>query len=143
LAFLGFAPLEKLEDAKGRVRKALSDSNSFPLKINQLGIFGDRKSPRILWADTLESKELQLVRSKVYSACVEAGFQLETRPFRPHITIARKWVGNEPFHEDLLHIWEELQPEPLVFEAKEIVLYQTHLQNTPKYEAKAVYPLIQ
>jgi 2'-5' RNA ligase len=142
LAFLGFSPLEKLEDAKERVKEALFDSNSFPLQINQLGIFGDRKSPRILWADTLESKELQSVRNKVYSACGEAGFQLETRPFRPHITIARKWVGDEPFQEDLLHIWEELQTEPLAFEAKDIVLYQTHLQNTPKYEAKAVFPLI-
>ncbi len=33
----------------------LRDSNVLELKINQLGIFGNQESPRIFWADTLES----------------------------------------------------------------------------------------
>ena len=142
LAFLGFAPLEKLQNAVKNVKESLNAVNAFQLKINRLGIFGRVDSPRVFWADTEESTELQLVWKKVFSACAEAGFQLETRPFRPHITIARKWVGDEPFHEGLLHKWEELQPEPLVFEALDVVLYQTHLQKTPKYEVKTVIPLV-
>ncbi len=27
--------------------------------------------------------------------CEENGFSLETRPYHPHITVARKWVGEE------------------------------------------------
>lgn len=142
LAFLGFAPLENLQKVEKNAREALMGENSFQLEINKLGIFGASQSPRIFWADTMESKELHLVRKKVFAACSEAGFQLETRPFRPHITLARKWVGEEPFHESLLHIWEELQPQPLVFEAKDVVLYQTHLEKTPKYEVKTVIPLV-
>jgi RNA 2',3'-cyclic 3'-phosphodiesterase len=141
LAFLGNAPVEKLSIAKENVQKGLHDSRFFDLKINQLGIFGNNQSPRIFWADTLNSTELDDVRNKVFHACNEAGFQLETRPFRPHITLARNWVGEKAFDKPMLDIWNELQPEPLAFKASEVVLYQTHLQKTPKYEVKAAFPL--
>jgi 2'-5' RNA ligase len=77
----------------------------------------------------------------VFSACEKSGFQLETRPFRPHITLARKWKGEQPFHNEMLQLWNEVQPTPLSFKASEVVLYQTNLTQTPKYEAIKIYPL--
>jgi RNA 2',3'-cyclic 3'-phosphodiesterase len=142
LAFLGHAPVEKLSIAKDNVQKGLLDTHALELKINQLGIFGNNASPRIFWADTLESPELDDVRNMVFNACKEAGFQLDTRPFRPHITLARKWAGENAFEMQLLDIWKELQPEPLSFIASEVVLYQTQFEKTPKYEAKTRFPLL-
>jgi RNA 2',3'-cyclic 3'-phosphodiesterase len=141
LAFLGDAPQGKLDQSVILVKQALKDDRSFTLKINKLGIFGKNDSPRIFWADTEESDELHLIRGKVFSACEQAGFSLETRPFRPHITLARKWSANQPFQKEWLDKWTELQPEPLSFSAHEVVLYQTHLSKTPKYEAISVFPL--
>jgi RNA 2',3'-cyclic 3'-phosphodiesterase len=111
------------------------------LEINKLGIFGKLDSPRIFWGDTKESNELQVVRRKVFTACLDAGFQLETRPFKPHITLARKWAGDKPFQKTLLDVWNDLQPEPLLFKVNEVVLYQTHLDKTPKYEEITIYKL--
>ncbi|WML25264.1 RNA 2',3'-cyclic phosphodiesterase [Neobacillus sp. OS1-33] len=142
LAFLGSAPPDKLKQAENQVQEALKDVQTFTLKINKLGFFGNVDSPRVFWADTEESKNLQSIRNKVFSACEEAGFQLETRPFRPHITLARKWKGEQPFQPELLGLWEEFQPVPLSFEAVEVVIYQTHLDKTPKYEAIKIYPLV-
>lgn len=141
LAFLGAASPEKLKSAVSNVKEALNNAKPFQLKINRLGFFGSSHSPRVFWADTEESNELNLLRNKVFSACEEAGFELETRPFRPHITLARKWIGEEAFQQTLLEIWNELQSEPLAFQANEVVLYQTHLHKTPKYEAIHVFPL--
>lgn len=141
LAFLGNAPLEKLSRAMEEVQGTLSGSKGFILEINKLGIFGKLDSPRIFWADTKESNDLHMVRKKVFTACLDAGFQLETRPFKPHITLARKWTGDKPFQKNLLDIWNELQPEPLLFKVSEVVLYQTHLDKTPKYEEKTIYKL--
>ncbi|CAH2717002.1 RNA 2',3'-cyclic phosphodiesterase [Neobacillus rhizosphaerae] len=141
LTFLGGAETVKLDAAVRNVKKALKDAKALPLKINKLGFFGVEDSPRVFWADTEESKELQIIRKKVFSACEEAGFQLETRPFRPHITLARKWNGASVFQIELLDVWNKLQPEPLLFQADEIVLYQTHLHQTPKYEAINRFPL--
>jgi RNA 2',3'-cyclic 3'-phosphodiesterase len=141
LAFLGNAPSEKLSNAVDNVNAALSGTNGFQLEMNKLGIFGKEESPRIFWLDTKESNELHVVRKKVFTACTEAGFQLETRHFKPHITLARKWKGDQHFHKKLLDVWVELQPEPLLFNINEVVLYQTHLDKTPKYEPKTIYLL--
>lgn len=141
LAFLGNAPSEKLTSAMEKVQGTLSGSKGFILEINKLGIFGKLDSPRIFWADTKESNELQAVRKNVFTACENAGFQLETRPFKSHITLARKWAGDKPFQKNLLNVWDELQSEPLLFKVNEVVLYQTHLDKTPKYEEKTIYKL--
>ncbi len=141
LAFLGNAPSEKLSIAADNVHKALQELKGFQLKINGLGTFGKIESPRIFWVDTKDSVELKEVRKKVFTACLEAGFQLETRPFKPHITLARKWTGDENFQTKFLNAWNELQSEPLEFTVNEVVLYQTHLDKTPKYEEKTIYRL--
>jgi RNA 2',3'-cyclic 3'-phosphodiesterase len=141
LAFLGNAPSEKLSRAIDNVNASLSGSNGFHLEMNMLGIFGKEESPRIFWLDTKESNELAAVRKKVFTACTEAGFQLETRPFKSHITLARKWKGDQHFHKKLLDVWMDLQPESLQFNINEVALYQTHLDKTPKYEPKTIYRL--
>ena len=141
LAFLGSASPDKLAEATKNVKAALIDEPALTLNINKLGFFGSVDSPRVFWADSEESYELKTIRQKVFSACEKAGFQLETRPFRPHITLARKWSGAHPFDKDMLDLWNELQPNPLLFLAGDVVLYQTHLNKTPKYEAINIYPL--
>ncbi|MDP4085909.1 MAG: RNA 2',3'-cyclic phosphodiesterase [Bacillota bacterium] len=135
LAFLGFAPKDNLEKAIKNVKDVLRSTKTFQLQINKLGIFGKPDSPRIFFADTIESQELKKIRNKVFTACEDAGFQLETRAFRPHITLARKWESLHPFQMDSLVIWEKLQPDPLEFDVKNVVLYKTNLHQTPKYEA--------
>lgn len=142
LAFLGSAPAARLMKAQENVSEAILETKPFKLCIDQLGIFGKFTSPRIFFADINQSNELQLIRQKVFIACEKAGFQLETRPFRPHMTLARKWAGAEPFQTDQLAVWEEIQPEPLAMDITEIALYQTHLDRTPKYEAIRVFHLL-
>ncbi|MBV7507331.1 RNA 2',3'-cyclic phosphodiesterase [Bacillus sp. sid0103] len=141
LAFLGSSPPDKLAEADKNVKTVLSNETALTLKINKLGFFGSVTSPRVFWADTEESNHLYTIRKKVFSACEKAGFQLETRPFRPHITLARKWIGEQPFRNEMLALWEEIQPAPLSFTSGDVVLYQTHLNKTPKYEAIKIYPL--
>jgi RNA 2',3'-cyclic 3'-phosphodiesterase len=141
LAFLGFAPADKIEKSAQNVLKAAAESNSFDLSIYKLGTFGKQDSPRIFFADTIESDELQLLRQHVFKACEQAGFELETRPFRPHITLARKWAGAEPFQKESLDLWKEIQPEPIQFKAASVALYQTNLQKSPKYEEVRLFSL--
>lgn len=141
LAFLGFAPQEKLNQAIKNVKNEMIGTKAFKLQIHKLGIFGKIESPRVFWADTMESFELKLVRGKVFTACQNSEFQLEKRAFRPHITLARKWEGGKPFSEEELAIWKKIQPEPLEFKATNVVLYKTNLLQTPKYEAIETFSL--
>ncbi|WP_254842750.1 RNA 2',3'-cyclic phosphodiesterase [Bacillus sp. MRMR6] len=141
LAFLGHAPLDQLESAVRNVEKAIQRVNPVKLQIDKLGTFGPINSPRIFWAGTEDNADMQLVRERVFKACLDAGFKLETRPFKPHITLARKWIGENTFKQDLLNKGQSLQPIPLELTVRDVVLYQTHLQKTPKYEETTVFPL--
>jgi RNA 2',3'-cyclic 3'-phosphodiesterase len=140
LAFLGHAPKNQLDMAKGLVSQQLNGCYSFSLTIDSFGIFGKKESPRIFWAGVQQEEKLHGIRNAVFSACEQAGFKLETRPFHPHITIARKWMGEAPFPIQLFEDEKRLS-KPLLFQADEVVLYQTFLDETPKYKAIEVYPL--
>lgn len=142
LAFLGAAAEDKLEKAKKLVMAELHGQKAFPLQINQLGVFGKVDSPRIFWADTAKEKRLNTIRNIVFSACLEAGFKLETRAFKSHITLARKWAGSHPFEVEHLKN-NPFEKAPLTFQAKEVVLYQTYIDRIPKYEKIAAIPLLE
>lgn len=136
LAFLGQASEEQLETSLLLVRESVTGFPSFPLSIAHLGVFGKKDSPRIFWAGLEEEAELFKLRELVFRACQKAGFKLETRPFHPHITLARKWKGDYLFQEESIK-----QSFSLQFDATEVVLYETQLEKIPKYEGKETFPL--
>lgn len=136
LAFLGDASDEMLDVSRANVESAVADINAFSLTIEGFGTFGNSESPRIFWAGLHKSESLHALREKIYQACEHAGFQLETRPFSPHVTVARKWEGISSFSD------RPLMPQhSFSFQAAEVVLYKTNLEQTPKYEKTAIIRL--
>lgn len=138
LAFLGHAREEQLETADKYVKDALRNSVGFELTLDQLGEFGRPDSPRIFWANTKESHVLNNIRDLVYDSCTKAGFQLDPRPFKPHITLARNWIGEDRFSLESL---QRFGLDDKTFTANHVVLYETHLDKTPKYVVKKTYIL--
>jgi RNA 2',3'-cyclic 3'-phosphodiesterase len=141
LAFLGFAEDNQLIAIEKLVPEFIKEEKASTLSISHLGTFGMKTSPRIFWVGMNESHELQNLRNKVYTACEQAGFQLEKRPFHPHITLARKWNGEEEFNLDLLKSQTPFLEESLSFQATDVVLYKTNLLQTPKYENLITFSL--
>lgn len=131
LAFLGSVSGEAIKGACEHVQQAVDTVSSFPLTITGFGTFGKETAPRIFWAGTDEPAALFLLQQKVSSACKRAGLKIDEKPFRPHVTTARKWLNAEkPF--------KQLQKTPVwpFFTAAEIALFQTNVKNEPKYEKK-------
>jgi RNA 2',3'-cyclic 3'-phosphodiesterase len=142
MAFLGNADGSKMEASNQLIESALRRHSVFDLQIDHLGIFGRKDSPRIFWAGLKDSTNLNEVRDDVFSACLASGFSLETRPFSPHITMARKWAGEFPFTYKQLEELNPLKGEKITFNAKRVVLYKTHLGKSPKYEPITIFPLV-
>lgn len=139
LAFLGNADEEQLQAVVDETRKNLLNVPPFELIIQEFKTFGRKEYPRILWVDLLESQQLNFVREIVYRDCLKAEFELDKKPFIPHITVARKWdeaCGKFPF-EALIERNFQL-PKFLV---EEVILYESKLEETPKYHKKAVIRL--
>ncbi len=62
---------------------------AFSVALQGLGIFGNRRKPRALWAGVEPNRELIRLRDKVEQAVIRAGLPLEHRKFKPHVTLAR------------------------------------------------------
>lgn len=139
LAFLGSATDVQLRESNQQIEEMTGSTKNFSLTMNQLGVFGQKDSPRIFWAGLADSSALADVRKKVVVACREAGFTIESRPFKPHITLARKWRGDSSFSmESIMNMENKLNFQ---FKAEQIVLYKTCLERVPKYEEQEIFTL--
>ena len=62
----------------------------FALHLGDVGVFPDRRSPRVLWAGVSgDTEALAALARRVDDACATAGFARERRPYSPHLTLAR------------------------------------------------------
>ncbi|HEU5139692.1 MAG TPA: RNA 2',3'-cyclic phosphodiesterase [Bacillales bacterium] len=138
LAFLGGAGFHKINELKKTVGLAVKDCDPSELTLNGLGTFGKKDQPRVLWAGVSADQKLFDLQNQVYEACVSVGFELDKRPYKPHITLAKKWKTNEKLDRGILN---EVTVEPLSWEVNGIVLYQIHPRRIPKYQPLKILPL--
>ncbi|QOR65885.1 RNA 2',3'-cyclic phosphodiesterase [Cytobacillus suaedae] len=142
LAFLGNpSSLSQMGAVKGKLKIVSAKHSSFTLELDGFGIFGKSDSPRILWSALKEQNYLLQLQKDIYQACTEIGFKLEDRPYKPHITLARKWMSKDPFEMETLKSMVQPKEEFSKFNAGHIVLYQTHINRLPKYQPLSIYPL--
>jgi RNA 2',3'-cyclic 3'-phosphodiesterase len=88
LKFIGETRPEKL----GAIRGALATvrtGESVKLDFRGLGFFPGEKRPRVLWAGIESSLSLASLSRDVNAALEKTGIPRETRPFAPHLTLAR------------------------------------------------------
>lgn len=90
LKFLGDVRTDRIAEIKTALSGVAAGCSKFEISVAGMGVFPDRRRPRIVWAGVREGKEelLRLARM-IEDACVQAGCQKEERGFVPHLTIAR------------------------------------------------------
>jgi 2'-5' RNA ligase len=91
LAFLGSQPAEQLEALEQIGASAAHASAPGVLRLGESGSFGSKRAPRVLWVDLGGDVEaLSALQHHLDVGLRAAGYALEDRPFRPHITLARR-----------------------------------------------------
>lgn len=141
LAFLGHVDSNHLlKQLSERINNKMKNIQPFILSLKGMNVFGRSDAPRIFWAGVEDSISLDHLQSEVFQACTEIGFTLDSKPFRPHITLARRWKSERPFEkiEEFQQAFTNIQAP---FRVNKIHLYRTHLDRSPKYEAIEVFPL--
>ncbi|WP_171005389.1 RNA 2',3'-cyclic phosphodiesterase [Bacillus sp. E(2018)] len=140
LAFLGAASSEKIETLHELLNEKMMNKteSDFSLLVNHFGFFGNEQHPRIFWAGVEEESSLYHLQKQVAYACGKVGFQLDKRPYSPHITLARKHIESNLVDSKA---WWQRYGENIQFLANEVVLYETHIDNQPKYHVLHSYSI--
>jgi len=89
LKFLGDveeAAVSKLADAADR---AAARHPPLDMRVREIGAFPNFRRARVVWIGVEQEPRLELLHHDLELACAEEGFEIEGRPFRPHVTLAR------------------------------------------------------
>jgi len=89
LKFLGDvdeAAVPKLTTAADR---AAGRHDRLEMAVREVGAFPNFRRARVVWIGVEQEPRLELLHHDLEEACAHEGFEVEGRPFRPHITIAR------------------------------------------------------
>jgi RNA 2',3'-cyclic 3'-phosphodiesterase len=90
LAFLGELSDEQLVQASEATAHAAQTVSPFTYGLSHLGTFGSPRQLRVVWVgiDEPAGKLVHLQRN-LNKELVQRGFEVDTRPFSPHFTLAR------------------------------------------------------
>jgi RNA 2',3'-cyclic 3'-phosphodiesterase len=75
-----------LVDAADRVALA---HGAMEMSVHEVGAFPNFRRARVVWIGVEQERRLELLHHDLELACEREGFEVEGRPFRPHITLAR------------------------------------------------------
>ena len=96
LAFLGELDDEHLGEAFHAAEEAAQKAIPFEYRIKGLGTFGSQQQPRVIWigveelpSGKIQGSPLHYIHGLLSKALELRGFELEKRPFSPHLTLAR------------------------------------------------------
>ncbi len=90
LAFLGELDADQLAQAMQATEAASRQIKPFSYRLTRLGTFGSPRQPRVIWMGIDEpSGTLPRLHSILNQDLARRGFTLDSRPFSPHLTLAR------------------------------------------------------
>ncbi len=89
LKFLGETPLELCGEIQRQVAQAASSQPPIPLRLEGLGAFPTTARPSVVWAGLVDAEPLVAIAERLEVLLEPLGFARESRPFHPHLTLAR------------------------------------------------------
>ncbi|HYH27479.1 MAG TPA: RNA 2',3'-cyclic phosphodiesterase [Actinomycetota bacterium] len=138
--FLGRTPTDVLEDVRGACAAAASRIRPFRVGLDGLGVFPSPGRARVLWIGLRDREGGLPALARAVDDELANLFPPETRPFSPHLTVARF----KPF-TDMRAVIEELRStrvEASPFRVGKLVLYRSHLSpKGARYEPVGTFAL--
>ena len=100
LKFLGDMNEQVIDPLRVALEQAIGSQIAVNVPLERLGAFPRPQSPRVLWVGPsenwekgAEAKRIAEIHGAIEQACEDLNFLRETKPFSPHLTLARIKVG--------------------------------------------------
>jgi RNA 2',3'-cyclic 3'-phosphodiesterase len=133
LAFLGDTEDEIIPDLITGIETVIKDHHSFKLTLAGLGVFRNIHDPRVLWTGCESENEFQLIKTETDKILSSLSFEVDDRPFSPHLTLGRiKSMRHLNHLAQLIGVYKDT-----VFQSenvRKIILYESKLTpEGPEY----------
>jgi 2'-5' RNA ligase len=114
--------------AVGKIKTALLAIKSAPfeVKFTGVGFFPNPNAGRVFWAGVDGGDSLPKLASTIDAAMEKLGIERETKPYHPHLTLAR--TSSRPLR-GLKSLLDEPPPQFGTMTAREFFLYQSQPQK--------------
>jgi 2'-5' RNA ligase len=89
LKFLGDVEEDSVTEIIGHLEESVSGFAPFDVKVAGTGAFPNPRNPRVFWVGIEDGGFLGRITGSIDESLSTMGFAKESRPFAPHITIAR------------------------------------------------------
>ena len=129
LKFLGRTEDSQLPDVISSIEKIGHSAAPLSLQYRGLGCFPSMNTPRVVWVGIEElNGALTPLYESIESAMAALGFERESRPFHPHITLGR--VKSKRGHHSLLTTLETITFDSKPVTVREVAVVKSELKPT-------------
>jgi 2'-5' RNA ligase len=138
LRFLGPTPDDRVDAVAQATHVAAAETPAFEVVLGRAGTFPEARRPRALWIDILEGgPDLAAMARRVDGELRRRGWELDDRPFRGHLTLARA-DGVRAGSAVAARLKAAAEGLELRFTAERIVLFESVTGHGPaRYEPLA------
>ena len=106
LKFLGNVPRSDLPAVTSAISSVVRQRRPFTVEIGGFGAYPGERSPRVLWTGVNGPEAMFSLRADIEESLASLGFAADSRPWSPHLTLARIRDGTNKRDRGLA--WETL-----------------------------------
>ncbi|MCX7626746.1 MAG: RNA 2',3'-cyclic phosphodiesterase [Candidatus Sumerlaeaceae bacterium] len=135
LAFLGNTSVDRISELQCFMEEATSGVRPLHLRLAGVTLFPTPKNPRVIALHlTGDLAGIEKIQTTLAQKLKRAGYPLDNRPFRPHVTLARiKSMRGLAGIRDVVHAHRDSVVSECLITG--ITLYRSHLlPDGPEYE---------
>ena len=89
MKFFGAQPESAVEALRAALAPAAAGAHAPTLDLGGLGAFPNLRAPRVVWMAVHPDPRLELLHHDLEVVCGAAGYEVDGRAFRPHLTLGR------------------------------------------------------
>jgi 2'-5' RNA ligase len=138
IKFLGDMDEQVIDPLLVTVEQAIGRQTAVNVPLERLGVFPHPQNPRVLWIGPsenwekgAEARRVAEIHGAIEQACEGLSFLRETKPFSPHLTLARIKVGERQVGVTLAKIGVLDRPLSLgALAVESVVLMKSELKPT-------------
>jgi 2'-5' RNA ligase len=128
LKFFGNIEESRVDTITKSIEPLVGGTPHFSLEVRGMGAFPNIKNPRVIWMGLIDEKQVLIpLQGQLESTLETIGFQVEDRPFRPHLTLGRMNSGRGK--DELIGRIQKYKEEKFGdIEVKRLVLFKSDLR---------------